>query len=281
MTWYAVDPDDITDDPGVIRLSAEAGWLFQLLVYRSLRRGHLVPDPVVYRRLWADAFHDFEEAWTAALAVFQTDADGLLFLPWVDATRDETNSRLQNDRQRQRRARTQKREQAAQEASGHANDPADVTRTSRCYMTGQDRTGQEHIPADKPPVRPKAKKPRAIPDTEHANFIEWWSQAFLRATGSPYGFQGGKDGKHVQRILGRSGGRAEAERRAGILLGCAPDWVAASGVDLGTLDSQWNKLASAGQVGVATGSKQLAARPDGAPDLTYDLYGHKKPRLLL
>lgn len=50
----------------------------------------------------------------------------------------------------------------------------------------------------------------------------------------------------------------EARRRAAILLASAPSWMARGGVDLGTLDTQWNKLVSAGVVGEATGARQLA-----------------------
>lgn len=110
---------------------------------------------------------------------------------------------------------------------------------------------------DIPPSRPAAK-PKPQPSGDHSEFIAWWCEAFQKATGAPYGFQGGKDGSHVKRILGRDGGAPEAVRRATLLLASAPDWIARGGVDLGTLDTQWNKLVSAGAVGVATGSKQLA-----------------------
>jgi hypothetical protein len=141
----------------------------------------------------------------------------------------------------------------------------------------EEKKAPSGAPADKPP---SISKPRKEPTGEHAEFIAWWCAAYELATGASYGFQGGKDAKHVQRILARPGGSQEARRRASIMLTCAPEWMAKGGIDLGTLDAQWNKLASAGNVQVATGSKQAVLSRQEPEMPLLDLYPAPKAKEL-
>lgn len=121
---------------------------------------------------------------------------------------------------------------------------------------------QAFVPEDEPrvtvPSIVPASKPKKEPVGEHQEFIAWWQEAFLKATGAPYSFQGAKDGANVKLLLQRAGGDPEALRsRAMILLHSAPAWIAEGGKDLGTLVLHWNKLVSQG-TGVASGAKLAA-----------------------
>lgn len=120
-----------------------------------------------------------------------------------------------------------------------------------------------------------------IEPSETRTFTDFWVAAFQAACGAAYGFQGAKDGRHVQRILKRPGGLPEAKRRAAILLAAAPQWIANGGIDLGVLDAQWNKLASAGQTGTATGASQIAiGMANGRAMPSTGIYDHLKRKEL-
>ena len=192
------------------------------------------------------------------------------FTPHPDKPDMLVNNRMERERQSQDENRKAKK--AASDAANAArwNKDGSHAESGRTPNGVQTETPRIPIPVpvsriptpcvDIPEGTPRAAapKPRKEPVGEHQEFIAWWLAAFQKATGSPYGFQGGKDGSHVKRILERAGGAPEARKRATLLLASAPEWIAKGGIDLGTLDAQWNKLVSAGATGVATGSKQLA-----------------------
>lgn len=176
-------------------------------------------------------------------------------------------NRLVNNRQeRERTSQVENRERrkAAAEAANAARwSESDTNRTKIGPESESDRVApvsRTPSPVSRRPAK-VAAQPRAVPETPHHQFIAWWTEAFQSATGQPYGFRGGRDGKHVQGILDQAGGSLEkAKERALVLLHCAPEWIDKGGKDLGTLDSQWNKLVSQ-QTGAATGSKIAAIAP--------------------
>lgn len=131
-----------------------------------------------------------------------------------------------------------------------------------------------------PRGRPRKSSPTS-PTPGHAEFVGWWTKAFLAQTGAPYAFAAGKDGEHVRRCLvALKGDLVELQRRATILLQCAPEWIASGGVDLGILENQLNRLASAGQVEVASGAKHNAIREATKGPIETGLFDHRKPKQL-
>lgn len=235
--------------------------LYLHLMCLSWRNGNLPADPDRLARLAGCSREEFDSLWVGPLSECFTQREGSLI----------------NDRLEIERAKAIQRSDAARANGklGHAARYGDrsgdrqQSATPTATNPPQQRSGEtlashqspvtSHHSGESSEAKPRSPaKPKAQPSGEHAEFIAWWCAAFQEATGAPYGFQGGKDGSHVKRILERAGGASEARKRATLLLASAPEWIARGGIDLGTLDTQWNKLVSAGAVGVATGSKQLA-----------------------
>ncbi len=148
MSWYAFDPAYIDEDPCFARVSPAAFTLAFLMVNRSLKRGHLAPDPRIYRGLWGDRFvgFDFDAVYREAITCFEPDAEGLLHIPWIDDAREATLKRLTSTRLRVQHHRESKRERAA--CNGLRNDV-------RNAPTGQDKTGQDKTQ----PLTPSGKAP--------------------------------------------------------------------------------------------------------------------------
>lgn len=109
---------------------------------------------------------------------------------------------------------------------------------------------------------PDSNVPR-LPDGRAASvaFRDAWGVLFREHKGAEYGFGGARDGQHVEAIMALAGLRRDppsdaaaaeaavalAIERARALLTSPDPFYAEKGVDLGTLRSQWNRLASAGR----------------------------------
>lgn len=99
--------------------------------------------------------------------------------------------------------------------------------------------GGSSVPADS---QAKPKKPAKEP-SEQTLLRDWWLEAFREATGSEHSWSAREAGQASQ-LLRMGGGLAGVQARAEVLLGSrCPGWIAKGGRDLGTLLSQWNKLA--------------------------------------
>lgn len=110
----------------------------------------------------------------------------------------------------------------------------------------RERDSKRDSASAKPP--PKRGKSKDATNPNHAPFVEWWCAEFEKATGQPYGFNGGRDGKAVLSILAQAGESLEkAQAYARTLLLRPPGWLAGGGVDLSTLDRHWNVIGTAGQ----------------------------------
>lgn len=80
----------------------------------------------------------------------------------------------------------------------------------------------------------------------HQRCVDAWCKLFREIRGTPYAFDGGKDGRHVQDLLGFAVGDVDLViARARALLTSRDPYFLRSGVDLGTLRSNWNKLVPA------------------------------------
>jgi uncharacterized protein YdaU (DUF1376 family) len=290
--WY---PPDALGDGEFAEMSFEARGLFITLLSYSWLNGGIPSDPKRITALVRATPAEFRRSWPAVSRCFKPKPD--------DAER-LVNAR--QERERASQAANRERLQAAAEATNEKLGRGTHTDTPTVSVgdTPSGRTDDAPVPEalslrptpvpdsriptpDVSPPRaarsvPRKSKPDS-PTPGHAEFVEWWTHAFQAQTGAPYAFAHGKDGMHVQRCLKALGfDLDELKRRALILLQCAPEWIAKGGVDLGTLESQLNRLASAGQVDVASGSKQNAVRESRQAEPTSSgLFDHRKkqPRL--
>lgn len=88
--------------------------------------------------------------------------------------------------------------------------------------------------------RPSRKRETSTPD--HKRFIEFWMTEYERQFNVKYAFNGGKDAKHVQKLLKDFG----YERLCGmalIFLNTDDQWVLSKGITLGVFQSQANPIA--------------------------------------
>lgn len=286
MTWFRFDPDDFWELEEVELLGFDAAGLLWWLISRSWKRGGLKDDPALYREILATRCPNFDELWPKVRAALELGSDGLLRCAWLEEERDASIGRLKNGTQRKRQERLRKRSHAAVTPESRVTAPRQPKDSPKSRAPTYGRTDVEDVRTDKTPARARVP-PREAPPTGvapaspspaaarpavnghapgvHQEFAAWWCTTFEAVVGRPYGFDGGKDGAHVRAILGFTHGALEpARERALILLHAAPGWIAEGGKDLGTLRSQWNKLASQG-TGQATGSKLVAIRDATVP----------------
>lgn len=259
-------PGDFLADPKVQAMTAAEIGAYMLLLCAQWMDGPLPDDHKFLARVSRMTTGEFDLAWLAVGRCFKPDPDGRLSNPRLE--RERTNleafkAKCREDGAKGWAEREQKRREAratpVATPPGPLQGPLPPVSRIPDPVSLPENTRASRPPPSAPdiPVPAKALKVRKPPTDRHAEFVAWWSEVFERVVGSKYGFQGGKDGAHVKRILERAE-PPEVQRRAMILLTSPPGWIAAGGIDLGTLDSQWNKLASAGHVQAATGAKQIA-----------------------
>lgn len=253
MPWFEIEPEDRLDDPRVIELSAEAHCLHDLLCARALRHGALADNPRLYRAMWGGKFRDFDAAYAEAVTAFDRNDAGLLTLPWIADAVERTLGRLKSDAERHRLARRQHAENGVHpdvhHDSGKTSARNPVTDRPEDRPTGKKK--REAAPPDAPPsVAVDAvveKKPRAEPTGPDAEFRRWWLAEFESKTGRPYAWNFGKDSALLSKML-KAVGLEETRSRAMRLLHAPPEWLVEGGVDIGTLSSQFNKLAAMGHL---------------------------------
>lgn len=286
--WYA--PDVLTDGEFAEMEYDERGVFVTLLSFAWLNDG-IPADQERIRRLLRIPPRDFERIWKAVSRCFEPrpgDAERLV-------NPRQERERVAQAENRARIAELSKRGVEARKnaATEHVNGEPHGQPSGAPHgePNGSLSSPVSRLPsldalALSPPRAARSGPRKSNPDSPtpgHAEFVEWWTQAFQAQIGAPYAFAKGKDGEHVRRCLvALKHDLDELKRRATILLHCAPEWIASGGVDLGTLESQLNRLASAGQVDTASGAKHNAIREARTDAPTSSgLFDHRKkqPRL--
>jgi len=238
-------PGDFLADPKVQAMTAEEVGVYVILLCQGWIDGSIPNDHVQLARRARLTPARFARAWVT------------VGLCWTESE----SGRLVNPRQERERAF-----QAANRAKMAELSKKGVE--ARQNDTPGDRTVAENVPRGDLPIpdtqypkpdkevvdAPRRPVSKPVPVPNYREAIDAWCEVFLQVTGQPYGFNGGVDGKHVKAILAKAKGDVGLIReRSTILLRAAPEWIDAGGKDLGTLNSQWNKLVSQGS-GHATGS---------------------------
>lgn len=261
-------PADFLASPKTAAMTTEEIGCYWLLLCYGWLDGSLPDDEAFLARLTRMSRARFAKAWKLVGQCFERREDG----------------RLVNPRQERERAFQVEYRERMRDRSERANaarwDPTRIQDGSLAIPPNtQVPIPKSRVPRPKaqalvqaPDVAPASPSPAAVRPAVnghapgvHQEFAAWWCTTFEAVVGRPYGFDGGKDGAHVRAILGFTHGALEpARERALILLHASPAWIAEGGKDLGTLRSQWNKLASQG-TGQATGSKLVAIREATVP----------------
>lgn len=141
---------------------------------------------------------------------------------------------------------------------GHPLVPTSVPPVpSRARVSENEPEKENDTEREPNPAAPRGRgRPRKVPDTVHAKFLDWWCHAWEDARGSPYAVQA-KDAaavKAIRKLAGEDLG--EMQRRARNLLEAEDAWVAEN-ASLSLLRSRWNNLATV--PGTASRARQFSA----------------------
>lgn len=240
MSYFNYEPEHVTDDPGFLRLTAEAGYIYMMLANRMLRHGPLSPDKEFYRLLWGSRCRRFNLAWDQATSVIDRDSDGFLVISWALDARLEADAVLKSDRARKAKARSEARERTVS-----AGLPPDVCGTSAGRPLPTDgRTdgtdGQtDRRSADEP--APPARRVRSKPTGDHAECIQHWEAEWQRTRlGTKYPIQS-KDAVAIAWMLKQEGPQ-EVRRRMTAILEDQDGWTSER-ASVGLLRARWTQYA--------------------------------------
>lgn len=171
---------------------AEQGAYRNLLDELWLRGGVLPDDERILARLCGDAT-EWKSVRPAVMARFAKVDGG-----WRNATHDEVSAESSRRAEKQRNYRNGRGNQSGNSNGNGTGDPAGNGR--RNVTPSPDPSPDQDQSQSPDGIAPPAAKPaRAIPDTVHAQFIEWWSQEILRRCGHRPKLNG-KDGTAVKAI---------------------------------------------------------------------------------
>lgn len=256
-------------------MTFEAAGLYLAMLCEEWESGSIPADESVLRRLYGSRCSGWEDSFAQVRPCFD-EVDGRLTNKRMEHERGTAN-KLSSQAALAGKARWRRKSDAdAQRPHSVSSATAERPLSDRYApvlpeqdSTGQDKTGQEKKREPRAPRAAAAPLPSCGPDVKHEDrqkFIGFWLTQFEKSTGRPYGPIGAKDAGQVTQILRLARGDvAEACSRTMILLNAAPDWIGRGGVDLGSLLTHWNKLVSAGQVGILTGAKAVAIASVNAP----------------
>jgi hypothetical protein len=243
--WFRLDLDAVLHDERVEMLDSfeQLGMLF-FLACREWRYGPLLDSDERVERICRGLRLDFQAAWPRVRACFDKTNDGRLVLPWLEAERERA------DQLRATRSKSGARAHKRSSSNCSANGGISSASASNVAVLQGDVDVDVDVDGTKTKKRASASPPRAEKEERASSarkeFKDFWCDAFQRAKGVTYTFAGGKDGKLLKAILAKAGGDVElAKARARALLNSTDAFFTQKGVDLGTLASQWNKLASA------------------------------------
>lgn len=263
-SWMRLAPADLSSVE-YDGLDLAAYGLLMWMAWRSWDQGGLPDDPAVLRRALRGRIDGgaFDEAWRQVRPLLDADSDGRLRIPWLEHAREEAITHLKTDADRKREARKRARpvdvRRTSVDIQGHPRTSASVQESpSTDVRTDAPTDGQQAAPP--PAVKPK----RAEAEGPHADFRRWWCEAFEKQTRNPYAWDYGKDSKLVSALLKRAS-LEEIQKRATRLLRAPPDWLVEGGVDIGTLSSQFNKLAAMGALTPTNGVREAAIRAAAPP----------------
>lgn len=271
-SWRRHDVVEYWDAPEAAGLDFEQQGLRLFLLDRVWRYGSLPADRDYLVRLCAGRVRDPATIDVVVRACFQTTEAGTLVSPDIEAERARADELRATRGAAGRRAHAKPSNSSANAKHEPSKTPADVEqeRSTRSDLKGDvdvdvDVDVDDDEDGDVDAGSARAKPSRQPRDSLHQTFIEFWLEAFSKAKSAPYAFQGGKDGDHVKAILEAAGGDLErAKERALALLNSKDPFHIKSGVDLGFLRSQWNRLGSAGRA-----SPAAAPKPAGAAYSTF------------
>lgn len=264
---FQVYPGDFIHNVDTAGMTAEEIGVYWLLICYSWD-APLPDDPAKLARMARLTPKKFARAWASVGRCFTRDENQDWVNPRVERERifqKSNHERMQNLSQKAAQARQNATSRSPYGAPyGHPPIPYTL------YPTPNDLHVRSAHPAPdepvQPPVDPPAeaptKKGKPKPDPEkipnYREAIDLWCRLYESVCGRPYGFDGGKDGKHMKAILTFAKSDLSVIReRTLMLLHAAPEWIDKGGKDLGTLRSAWNKLSSMG-TGQTSGSKQIA-----------------------
>jgi hypothetical protein len=143
----------------------------------------------------------------------------------------ESGKRRLRDRKRKRRQR-----EGGLGGGTMSHSERDISPSREEKRTEEKRRGRED-----PAATRKRARPRKVPDTVHAQFLDWWCRAWEERRGSPYAVQA-KDAAAVKAIRKMaSEDLGEMTRRATCLLDAEDAWVHEN-ASLSLLRSRWNQL---------------------------------------
>lgn len=273
MPWYSTH---FWGSVRVLRLSEAACNLYRWMLDYQWVHGSVPDDAVVVSRLypWGATALD---SWREVRPLFDL-VNGQLVNPKLATIHAEQTERVASGRDQRSYAGRRSAEARAQKygsAAPVANARSTTVRTDDVNGRTSDRNGsdlngterngseqQKRAPraaAEPPCAAVPAKRKRANPTGPDAEFREWWLAEFQAKTGRPYSWSFGKDSKLLSTML-KSVGLEETKSRASRLLHAPPEWLVEGGVDIGTLSSQFNKLAAMGALTPTNGVREAVIR---------------------
>lgn len=231
MSYFAYEPEHITDDPGFLRLPAEAGYLYMMLANRMLRHGPLSPDKEFYRLMWGSRCRRFSLAWDQAASVIDRDSDGFLVISWALDARLEASDALKSDRARKQKARSEARERTVS-----AGLPPDVQgKSTGCPpLTVGRSVGETNnaVSEDKP------RRAKKSPTGPQAECFEHWKTEWARTRNGAAFVGATKDFVAITALLALAD--AEEVKRRMTLMVTDPDIWIAKNASPALLRSKWN-----------------------------------------
>ena len=293
-------PDDFLNDDKVAGMSLqEIGAYVVLLCHAWTNRG-IPSDQDRLSRILGVSRPALAKLWPALKPCWQAADDGRLVNPRMERERELQAAYREQQADSGRRGAQKRwhgdpmRSPSAPDgepivspmANGMANDSSASSSTSASTDSLRS-SAVPRAPARSQPGRRSVPSSPGDPGSPTRAFTDGWCARFQAAKGAPYGFDGAKDGRHAAAILALAGLRKEPEsapeeaaaavatalERADRLLASTDPWFIDKGIDLGTLHSQWNRLASAGRgardvrVGQAQPSPHEAFKTTGRVDL--------------
>lgn len=231
MSYFAYEPEHVTDDPGFLRLTAEAGYIYMMLVNRMLRHGPLSPDKDFYRLLWGSRCRRFSLAWDQATSVIDRDSDGFMVCSWAIDARLEADAALKSDRSRKQKARSEARERTVS-----AGLPPDVRgKSGGCpVLTVGLSVGGTDIPVPEDKPRPAKKSPTG----PQAECYEHWQAEWSRVRDGAKFLGARKDFVAIAELL-KASTPEEVKRRMTLMLTDSDPWIMKN-ASPAILRSKWN-----------------------------------------
>lgn len=273
-------PGDFLGDSKVQAMRTEEVGAYLLLLCAQWMDGPLPDDHEFLRRLCRMDAEPFKAAWVVLSRCFHPvqGRPGFLENPRLERERE-----FQSENRERRKAASEAANAVKRDRIGTESEPnrspigtrpvsdsvptltrnptpvPDPLRPSPVTLLPEEQVRAPRAAAEPPCAAVPAKRKRADPTGPDAEFREWWLAEFQAKTGRPYSWSFGKDSKLLSTML-KSVGLEETKSRASRLLHAPPEWLVEGGVDIGTLSSQFNKLAAMGALTPTNGVREAVIR---------------------